>query len=282
MCKHLLLISLPFHDLPSINDTCMNQLFHCGLQNCYFLILSLFLYQLAFLFLLILLQYSCFTVLGQCLLCSKVNQLYIYIYPFFFRFPFHCSLPWWLRRQSVCLQCGRPRFNPWVRKIFWRRKWQPTPVLLPGKFHGWRSRLVGYSPWVAKSWTRLSEFNVNVSLQSPESTEQRSLCCTEGSHQLSILRIVVYIWRRQQQPTPVFLPGESQGWGSFVGCHLWGRTELDTNEGTQQQQQQLCTYVNPNLPIHPAFVLFTSDSISALSVSSSVLFFQIPPISNTI
>ena len=32
-------------------------------------------------------------------------------------------------------------------------------------------------------------------------------------------------WRRKWQPTPVFLPGESQGWGSLVGCHLWGRTE---------------------------------------------------------
>ena len=48
--------------------------------------------------------------------------------------------------NSVCLQCGRPGFDPWVGKIPWRRKWQPTPVLLPGKFHGPRS-LVGYSPW---------------------------------------------------------------------------------------------------------------------------------------
>ena len=39
-------------------------------------------------------------------------------------------------------------------------------------------------------------------------------------------------WRRQWQPTPVFLPGESQGWGSLLGCHLWGRTELDTTEVT--------------------------------------------------
>ena len=38
----------------------------------------------------------------------------------------------------------RPRFDSWVGKILWRRTWQPTPVLLPGKFHGWRS-LVGYS-----------------------------------------------------------------------------------------------------------------------------------------
>jgi len=44
-----------------------------------------------------------------------------------------------------CLQCGRPGFNPWVGKILWRRKWQPTPVLLPGKSHGQRS-VVGYSP----------------------------------------------------------------------------------------------------------------------------------------
>ena len=39
-------------------------------------------------------------------------------------------------------------------------------------------------------------------------------------------------------PTPVFLPGESQGWGSLVGCRLWGRTESDMTEATQQQQQQ--------------------------------------------
>ena len=37
-------------------------------------------------------------------------------------------------------------------------------------------------------------------------------------------------WRRKWQPTPVFLPGESQGRGSLVGCRLWGRTELDTTE----------------------------------------------------
>ena len=39
-------------------------------------------------------------------------------------------------------------------------------------------------------------------------------------------------WRRQWQPTPVFLPGESQGWGSLMGCRLWGRTESDTTEVT--------------------------------------------------
>ena len=49
-------------------------------------------------------------------------------------------------------------------------------------------------------------------------------------------------WRRKWQPTPVFLPGESQGWGSLVGCHLWGRTELDTTEVTWQQQRVGCLF----------------------------------------
>jgi len=39
--------------------------------------------------------------------------------------------------------------DPWVRKIPWRRKWQPTSVFLPGKFHGQRN-LAAYNPWVAK------------------------------------------------------------------------------------------------------------------------------------
>ena len=42
-------------------------------------------------------------------------------------------------------------------------------------------------------------------------------------------------WRRKWQPTPVFLPGESQGQRSLVGCHLWGRTESDMTEATQQR-----------------------------------------------
>ena len=44
-------------------------------------------------------------------------------------------------------------------------------------------------------------------------------------------------WRRKWQPTPVFLPGESQGWGRLMGCRLWGSTESDTAEAMQQQQQ---------------------------------------------
>ena len=59
------------------------------------------------------------------------------------------GLPWWLSgKESVC-QCRRYRFDPWVKKILWRRKWQPTPMFLPGKYHGQRN-LTGYSSWGCK------------------------------------------------------------------------------------------------------------------------------------
>ena len=51
-------------------------------------------------------------------------------------------------------------FDPWVGKSPWRREWQPTPVFLPGEFHGQRS-LVGYSPGVAKSQTQLSDYHLS-------------------------------------------------------------------------------------------------------------------------
>ena len=58
-------------------------------------------------------------------------------------------------------------------------------------------------------------------------------------------------WRRKWQPTPVFLPGDSQGLGSLVGCRLWGRTESVTTEATWQQQQQYSTvYIHYIFFIH--------------------------------
>ena len=63
----------------------------------------------------------------------------------------------------------------------------------------WRAAIHG----VAKNWTRLRPFT-----------------------------FTFMHWRRRWQPTPVFLPGESQGRGSLVGCRLWGRTESDTTEAT--------------------------------------------------
>ena len=61
---------------------------------------------------------------------------------------------WWLRRYRICLQCRRPGFNPWVRKIPWRRKGQPAQVFLvenPMDRGAWRAT---YSPWGCKELHR--------------------------------------------------------------------------------------------------------------------------------
>ena len=88
-----------------------------------------------------------------------------------------------------------------------RRQWHPTPVLLPGKSHGWRS-LVGCSPWGHEESDTTERLHFHFSL------------------------FTFMHWRRKWQPTPVFLPGESQGRESLVGCRLWGLTESDTTEAT--------------------------------------------------
>ena len=54
-----------------------------------------------------------------------------------------------------------------------------------------------------------------------------------GHNWATSLSLVTFMyWRRKWQPTPVFLPGESQGRGSLVGCCLWGRTQSDMTEAT--------------------------------------------------
>ena len=62
-------------------------------------------------------------------------------------------LPWWLSGKESACQCGRPGFNPWVRKVPWRIKWHPPPVFLPGRSHGQRN-LAGYSPQGSKESER--------------------------------------------------------------------------------------------------------------------------------
>ena len=56
------------------------------------------------------------------------------------------GLPWWFSGKESACQCRRHGFDHWFRMIPWRRKWQPTLVVLPGKSHGQRS-LAGHSPW---------------------------------------------------------------------------------------------------------------------------------------
>ena len=108
----------------------------------------------------------------------------------------------------------------------WRRKWQTTPVFLPGKFHGWRS-LAGYSPHGHNRTERLTD--TFTSWDFPGGPVAKTLCsqCRIPGFDPSVRKI---LWRREWQPTRVFLPRESHGLRSLVGYSPGGFKELDMTE----------------------------------------------------
>ena len=74
-------------------------------------------------------------------LTAKYYKTY-YIILKYIKLVYIIGLPWWLNNKNLTASAGDAGSNPWVGKIPWRRKWQPTPVLdilLPGKFHEQRS-----------------------------------------------------------------------------------------------------------------------------------------------
>ena len=87
---------------------------------------------------------------------TELNDYFTLLY---LSLPHAQRIPSWLRKLRVCLQCRRPRFDPWVGKILWRRKWQPTPEFLPEKSFmdrgAWQATVYG----VTKSWTRLKQLH---------------------------------------------------------------------------------------------------------------------------
>ena len=134
-----------------------------------------------------------------------------------------------------------------------RRQWHPTPV---GKSHGWRS-LVGYSPWGHEESDMTEQLHFHFPALEKAMAPQSSTLAWKipwmeepgglqsmgslgvGHDWVTSLSLFTFMhWRRQWQPTPVFLPGESQGRRSLVDCRLWGHTESDRTEAMQQQQLQ--------------------------------------------
>ena len=75
----------------------------------------------------------------------SVSKSTVFFFFFFNQSIVDLRLPRWLSGKRTHLPSKRCSFSPWIGKIPWRRKWQPTPVFLSGKSHGQRS-LVGYSP----------------------------------------------------------------------------------------------------------------------------------------
>ena len=84
-------------------------------------------------------------------------------------------------------------------------------------------------------------------LEEPGGLQSMGLLRVRHDWMTSLSLFIFLHWRRKWQPTPVFLPGESQGRGSLVGCHLWGRTESDTTDGlssSSSSSRPSCTYTS--------------------------------------
>ena len=127
------------------------------------------------------------------------------------------------------------------RYLYWRRQWHPTPVFLPGESHGWRSR-VGCSPWglhrVGHDWSNLAAAEGN-------GTPLQYSCLgnpmdggawwaavdgvAKSQTRLSDFTFTFHFpaLEKKMATTPVFMPRESQGWGSLVAA-VYGVTQSQT------------------------------------------------------
>ena len=129
----------------------------------------------------------------------------------------------------------------WVLSLGWKdplEKGKAThSCILAGEFHGMYSPLVMGSQRVGQDWATMAPHSSTLAWKIPRTEEPgrlQSMGSRRGGHNwVTSLSLFTFMhWRRKWQPTPVFLPEDSQGRRSLVGCRLWGCTELDTTEAT--------------------------------------------------
>ena len=144
----------------------------------------------------------------------------------------------------MCLQCRRPRFDPWVGKIPWRTAWPPTPVFLPGESHGQRI-LEGYSPRCQESDTSEQVTLSNTGNESESEVAQACLtlcnpmdCSPPGTSVHGILQarileqVAISSFRGSSQPRDqtwvsciagrCFTFCATRESHSLIEVHLWG------------------------------------------------------------
>ena len=150
------------------------------------------------------------------------------------------GLPWWLSGNKSACQCRRLSFNLWVRKVSWRRKWQPTPVFLPGRYHGQRS-LGAYSPWgYERVWHDLEGNGTSLQYSCLENPMDGGAWwaavhgVSKSRTQLSNFTFSFHFHALEKEMAThsSVLAWRIPGTGSLVGYCLWGHTESDTTEET--------------------------------------------------
>ena len=177
-------------------------------------------------------------------------------------------VPWWLRRQRICLQYGRPGFDPWVRKILWWREWQPTPVFLPGEFHGPGS-VQGYSPWgrkVSVTTERLTQHFIllreGCSRASLPGRQGSDCCLVYGS---SGLYVPVSPEVAEDQPFSFLCLGSTDKMLKAQTCWAMGQS---LGEVTRSPSQGPCHLVSFAWHPRPAWVLSRFSHVQLLCNST--------------
>ena len=122
-----------------------------------------------------------------------------------------------LNKQGDNIQPWHTPFPIWYQSVV------PCPVLIVVSWPALEKAMAPHSSTLAWKILWMEEPG---GLQSMGSQRVRHDWAT------SLSLFTFMYWRRKWQPAPMFLPRESQGQGSLMGCHLWGRTELDTTEAT--------------------------------------------------
>ena len=121
--------------------------------------------------------------------------------------------------KASAYKCGRPGFDLWVGKFPWRRKWKPTPVILPGKSHGRRSP-VGYSPWGRKEPDMTERLHFTSVFLPGKSHGWRSLA--DYSQCMPVCSVTSVEsdswWPYGLRPSRLFCPWGSPGKNTAVGC----------------------------------------------------------------
>ena len=141
-------------------------------------------------------------------------------------------------KASAC-KCGRPGFDPWVGQMPWRRKWQLTPVLLPGKFRGWKS-LVGYSPWDCKESDMTEQLHRFKFLTEDFSLKASAMHRLFG-HWLT--------WNQGRKP-PARI---QQNWGA-------GQRRREPKQKLNFSRRELC------IPMFTQYFLFTTSFVASLLI----------------
>ena len=167
--------------------------------------------------------------------------------------PHSSTLAWkipWMEEPGRLQSMGSLRVGQnWVTSLslftfmHWRRKWQSTPVFLPGESQGQRS-LVGCRLWGRTRLRRLSSSSsICIFTGLPRRLSgKESACQCRKWKRLGFNPWVRKIpWSRKWHPTPVFLPGESHGQRSLMGYSLWGRKEWDV---TEWWNTNMCVYIH--------------------------------------